>query len=100
MQLLTPRITALVGVVLLALACAAPTGGPTTGPGSAQAPASAPGRPASAAPVWQLEWHRTLEEARKEGEVIIWTGQPGDDARSHIKDAFEKAYPGIRVTLF
>ncbi len=45
------------------------------------------------------EWNRIVEAAKAEGEVIVWT-QVGEDRRRFYKDAFEKAYPGIRVNLF
>ncbi|HZU08102.1 MAG TPA: extracellular solute-binding protein [Chloroflexota bacterium] len=45
------------------------------------------------------EWSRIVEAARQEGEVIVW-GQAGEERRQFWKDAFERAYPGIRVNLF
>ena len=91
---------------LLAAACA-PAVSPSAGSAPAKAAAAPPagGQPAApaAAPAAtaapSAEWDRVLEEARKEGEVIIW-GENGPAAREFTKDAFEKAYPGIRVNLF
>jgi ABC-type Fe3+ transport system substrate-binding protein len=83
-------VSILAACVTLAVACAPPTGAPAPG----QAPDTGGEKPA-----WQVEWERVLAEARREGEVIVW-GDAGDDAREHQKDAFERAYPGIRVTLF
>jgi ABC-type Fe3+ transport system substrate-binding protein len=45
------------------------------------------------------DWSKILEAARAEGEVIVW-GTTGDERRAFWKEAFEKAYPGIRVNLF
>lgn len=45
------------------------------------------------------DWKRVLEAARQEGEVIVW-GQAGEGRRAFAKDAFEKAYSGIKVNLF
>lgn len=45
------------------------------------------------------EWEKVVEAARAEGEVIVWA-QAGEDLRRYWKDAFEQAYPGIRVNLF
>src|SRR5262245_58015020 len=78
----------IVAMVLLALAACGPAAAPAK-------PSSAP----AAGPVASTEWDRIVEEARREGEVIVW-GPAGADLRRHEKEAFERAYPGIRVTLF
>lgn len=56
-----------------------------------------PGRPygAETAPSWQLQWQKTLEAARKEGQVIVY-GPAGSDARKALADAFQQKY-GISV---
>jgi iron(III) transport system substrate-binding protein len=82
-------------VLLLLMACSGP---PQTGAPAAQS--SAPAAAGGEVPAWQAEWDRTVAAAKAEGEVIVWTGQPGDDFRQVLKDEFEKAYPGIRVSLF
>jgi iron(III) transport system substrate-binding protein len=74
-----------------ALACAAP---PTGAPPAQDASDATGNEP------WRAEWNQLVAAARTEGEVIVWTGQPGEDARQVLKDEFEKAYPGIKVTLF
>jgi ABC-type Fe3+ transport system substrate-binding protein len=42
--------------------------------------------------VWQQEWQRTLEAAKREGEVVVYIS--GYDA---ILPDFQKEYPGIKV---
>jgi iron(III) transport system substrate-binding protein len=69
-------------------------------PGAAPSPAPAkPGAAAPAAPAASSEWDRIVAAAQQEGEVIVWSAV-GATIRQHEKDAFEKAYPGIKVTLF
>ena len=90
-------VRGLVLSVLLVLACApaaAPSGSSPAGKPAA-APAAQPAQQSAA----QSEWDRIVEEAKKEGEVIVW-GAAGTNARRFEKEAFEKAYPGIRVNLF
>jgi ABC-type glycerol-3-phosphate transport system substrate-binding protein len=85
-------VSVIAAFVLLAVACAPQTGAQPSAP----APSGGSG---AEKPAWQAEWERVLAEARREGEVIVW-GDAGEDAREHQKDAFERAYPGIKVTLF
>jgi iron(III) transport system substrate-binding protein len=87
------RATAWLRVALLILLLGCSTPAPT---GAPPVPSAAP---AADVPAWQREWESVLAEARKEGEVIVW-GDAGDDARRHQKEAFEAAYPGIKVTHF
>ena len=49
---------------------------------------------AEAKPAWQVEWEKTVEGARKEGQLVIY-GQAGDE-RIYV-DAFQRAFPAIRV---
>jgi ABC-type Fe3+ transport system substrate-binding protein len=65
------------------------------------APSAAPAQPSAAAgpPTASTEWDRIVAEAQKEGEVIVWSSV-GASIRQQEKEAFEKAYPGIKVTLF
>ena len=58
------------------------------------------GRPAAAAATSAAspEWDRSVAAAQQEGEVIVWSAV-GATVRQHEKEAFEKAYPGIKVTL-
>lgn len=79
-------------VLSVSCAGAAPTGAPPSNAGATAAPDAAP-------PAWQAEWDRVVAEAKREGELIIW-GNGGDDARRFEKEAFERAYPGIRVTHY
>jgi ABC-type Fe3+ transport system substrate-binding protein len=84
---------AFVVVLLLSAACA---------PGKATPAAPAPGPPAASAEApagAPAGWNQVVAAARQEGEVIVW-GAAGADARRHEKEAFESAYPGIKVTLF
>lgn len=45
---------------------------------------------------WEIEWQKTLSEAKKEGRVVIY-GVPGIDVREAMVKEFQKAYPGIMV---
>lgn len=45
------------------------------------------------------EWDKVLAAAKAEGQVDVW-GQAGEDLRRYWKDAFEQAYPDIKVNLF
>ncbi|HEY3306100.1 MAG TPA: extracellular solute-binding protein [Candidatus Binatia bacterium] len=47
-------------------------------------------------PDWRAEWERTLAAAKKEGEVSIY-GPSNRDEQNALVDAFQKAYPNIRV---
>src|SRR4030095_8545763 len=48
---------------------------------------------AQANPVWQQEWEKTLEAAKKEGQVTIYIS--GYEA---VLPDFEREYPEIKVT--
>ncbi|HEY7067167.1 MAG TPA: hypothetical protein VII06_37240 [Chloroflexota bacterium] len=60
------------------------------------APAAASAAGAAGAP---SDWAQIVAAGKQEGEVIVWSSG-GADVRQFEKDAFEKAYPGIKVTLF
>ena len=45
---------------------------------------------------WESKWQGILKAARHEGRVVVYAG-PGDDRRRVLTEAFEKAYPGIKV---
>lgn len=47
---------------------------------------------------WQTEWEETLKAADKEGQVVIYGGEPFARYFS-IVEAFQKAYPKIRGNL-
>jgi len=47
---------------------------------------------AQAKPIWQADWEKTLEAAKKEGQVVVYIS--GYDA---ILPDFEKEYPEIKV---
>lgn len=51
------------------------------------------GRAAGAASSWQVEWEKTLEAARKEGQVTVYF-KAGYDG---VVPAFQKKYPKIKV---
>jgi len=91
------RLTAMAAFVVLALAACA-RGGPAPATPGAPAQSAAPGAGAQPAGA-PAGWDQLVEDARKEGEVIVW-GAPGAEARRAEKEAFERAYTGIRVTLF
>jgi len=50
---------------------------------------------ADGSPSWQLEWQKTLEAAKKEGQVVVY-GPAGSDARKALADSFQQKY-GINV---
>ena len=53
-----------------------------------------PTRGAEARPAWQVDWERTLQEARKEGQVTIYrTNGPYDP----LFREFSQRYPEIRI---
>lgn len=72
----------------LAMACAAPAV-PGTSSGAGE-PAKAPVKAA-----WEEDWERTLAAAKQEG-VVVFATITGPGYR-RVADAFEEAYPGIRV---
>ncbi|MBM2812212.1 MAG: ABC-type Fe3+ transport system periplasmic component [Chloroflexi bacterium] len=47
----------------------------------------------------QLQWDQVLAAARQEGEVSIYAGS-GQPNREAFIEPFERAYPGIKVSLF
>lgn len=51
---------------------------------------------AEAKPTWQTEWEKTLQAAKKEGQLVIY-GQVGGPERKAYVEAFQQAYPWIRV---
>jgi iron(III) transport system substrate-binding protein len=48
-----------------------------------------------AKPVWQVEWEKTVEEAQKEGRVVVYFWQGGNLEKA--VQAFQKKYPDIRL---
>ena len=56
---------------------------------------SVPGSPVS--PVAGQEWEKVIAAAQQEGEVVVY-GPPGSKYRMALVDAFERAFPGIKVT--
>ena len=45
---------------------------------------------------WKSEWEKTLEAAKKEGEVSIY-GPSNRDEQKALVDGFQRAYPDVRV---
>lgn len=45
-------------------------------------------------PSWQVEWEKTVEAAKREGQVNVYQYSPVFDSAS-----FEKAFPGIKVSF-
>ncbi len=48
--------------------------------------------------VWQAEWNKTLEAARKEGKVVV-SLPASAELRKRIEQTFEKRFPGISAEL-
>jgi hypothetical protein len=46
-------------------------------------------------PAWQVEWAKTEQAAKKEGEVVLYGGQDYE----RIFGEFQKNYPEIKVTM-
>lgn len=96
--------TGLLGLVsaalLITMACspAAPAP-PTSAPSATAVPKPAQPAPGSTAAATSADWNAVVDAAKKEGEVIVW-GNSGTERKAFWKDAFEKAYPGITVSLF
>lgn len=78
--------------VLVSVACAKSALAPTSPDSSAAR--STPGTTKAA---WEQKWQTTLAEAKKEGEILIYTSQPGDAIRQ-IGNAFKEKY-GIKVDV-
>lgn len=51
---------------------------------------------AASAPAWQSRWDKALNEAKKEGKVVVF-GPLGDIIRQAITEDFKKAFPGIDI---
>lgn len=45
---------------------------------------------------WRIEWDKTLENARKEGKVVVY-GPAIAETRLGFIDGFQRAYPGITL---
>jgi iron(III) transport system substrate-binding protein len=100
------RLIGLGGALAVLAACsspppaapAAPAAAPTTAPPApAAAPTTAPAaqpKPA-AAPTGDADWQKVVDDAKKEGHLQVAT-YAGTGNRK-IMDAFEAAYPGIKV---
>ncbi|HEX8969815.1 MAG TPA: extracellular solute-binding protein, partial [Chloroflexota bacterium] len=96
------RLMGLGGVAILAAACSAPPAAPTAAP---VAPTAAPIAPATAAPAAQTrpaaappadaDWQKLIDDSKKEGHLLVAT-YAGTGYRK-VMDAFEAAYPGIKV---
>src|SRR5579859_5072547 len=86
------RLIALGGVAALAAACtsSAPPAAPTSPP----APAAAPTSPPAAKPT-DADWKQVVDAATREGHLYVAT-YAGTGYRK-VMDAFEAAYPGIKV---
>lgn len=85
------------GVILVTLAlilqllwaCA-----PKTGPAPTLTPA--PQQTIMSGETWEIEWTKTLSQAKKEGTVLVY-GPPGADTRISMIEGFKKAYPNISL---
>src|SRR5437870_3473434 len=80
------RLVGLAGAAALIAACSQPAAAP--------APTPAP-KPAAAAQPQDADWQKVVDDARKEGHLLIAT-YAGTGYRK-VMDAFEAAYPGITV---
>lgn len=88
-------LTLVVGMFFALAAC----GGDE--PTATQPPAQSTQPPQATAPLpeWQSKWNTIVEAAKAEGEVMVWVDE-GVEERAFYKDAFEAAYPEIKVNLF
>ena len=90
---------AFAGVVVVIVASLVACGPRTSAPPASDASAKPATSGAASQAAGPAGWDKIVEDAKKEGEVIVWSAS-GSGIRQHEKDAFERAYPGIRVTLF
>lgn len=60
-----------------------------------QKPVPLPTMPIKAQPAWQVEWEKTLAEAKKEGRLIIYTSYE-PSVNKYIKEAFAEKF-GIEI---
>lgn len=54
-----------------------------------------PAHAAEGRPVWQVEWEKTVEAAKKEGQLVLYAS----DGYEEVFRGFSKKYPEIKVTL-
>jgi len=87
-KMMSVAVAGLLSVSLAACGTAQPAAEPNAQP---QQPAA----PETSKEAWEVEFDRVYEEAKKEGELIVY-GQPGTN-REDLMREFEKAYPGIKV---
>jgi iron(III) transport system substrate-binding protein len=81
--------TTIVGTAIVLLgACQPPQAVAPTSPDA--------GAPTAAAPAQPDGWTQLVESARREGTVVVY-GPPGTTYRPALVDAFQQAYPGIKV---
>lgn len=86
------RIALLALIPLFLLIACAPASAPAAAPREV-APAAAP-RPAAPVAVvepWKATWEKTLEEAKKEGKVVVY-GTPGAEVRAAMSTAFRAKF--------
>ncbi len=69
---------AILALMVILAACAAPTAAPPERPSASSA------------------WDRTVDDAKREGTVVI-LGPPGADVRDALVEPFQKRYPEIQV---
>ncbi len=55
-----------------------------------------PVKAGEAKPVWQVEWEKTVDAAKKEGKLSVYFWQGGNLEK--VIQAFQKKYPEIQVT--
>ncbi|HLG72330.1 MAG TPA: extracellular solute-binding protein [Chloroflexota bacterium] len=85
-------------LLAIAAACGDASSAPASQPASnGPAQSNSAAAPASATSGdWQSQWNALIAAAKKEGQVAIY-GPPGENYRTMLADAFQKAFPGITV---
>jgi iron(III) transport system substrate-binding protein len=58
--------------------------------------ATAPGFSANPSPEWKITWEKTVEAAKKEGQISVYGS---DTFELFLKDSFQKKYPEIKISF-
>ncbi len=89
--------SAVAGLAGLALAaCGSSAAAPSTAPAGSSAAGSVAAQSSAGAAAKPAGWDQLVSDAKKEGTVSVY-GPPGVEYRPVLIDAFQKAYPDIKV---
>ncbi|WP_103104240.1 ABC transporter substrate-binding protein [Brevibacillus reuszeri] len=88
-------LLAFIVLVMSSLAACAKPASNVSSQSAGPAPAQQPANSETPKEAWEREWEKTVELAKKEGEVTIIG--PAATSREELMRQFEKQYPGIKV---